>query len=159
VIPSARDLMERHVISVSPSAPLLDVQRLFAEEGIGGAPVVDEMSTLIGVITSSDLLRAIEEEHDTVAAQADYFRDLLPYSSPDWSSSSEDFQDRLAERRVEEVMTTRVLTVGPEATAAEVAHDLRTHQVHRLFVVQDGRLIGIISTFDLLRVVEDLKGA
>jgi CBS domain-containing protein len=151
--------MERHVISVAPTTPLLDVQRLFAEEGIGGAPVLDEMGALVGVITSSDLLRTIEEEHDTATAEADYFRDLLSYSSPDWASSSDDFQDRLAERRVEEAMTTRVLTVGPDATAAEVARDLRAHRVHRLFVVEDGRLVGVISTFDLLRVVETLKSA
>ena len=44
-----------------------------------------------------------------------------------------------------------------EATAAEVARALREHRVHRVFVVEDRSLLGVISTFDVLRLVERSK--
>ena len=154
---TARDLMETRVISVSPSTPLIDVQRLFVEEEIHGAPVVGEDGTVVGVITSMDLLRAVEEEHDSALVQTNYFRDLLEYSGPDWTAFSEDFQDRLAELRVEDAMTRQVLTVPPEASASFIARTLREFGVHRLFVTQGDRLLGVVSAFDLLRLVEEWK--
>jgi len=151
-----QDLLESHVISVSPETSLLDVHRLFLEEEISGAPVVDDEGRLVGVITASDLLRATDEERDSVVADKEYFRDLLPYSAPDWSSGTEDFQDRLAERCVEDSMTRSVLTIAPTASAAEAARKLRENGVHRLFVVDKGSVLGVISAFDLLRVIESV---
>jgi len=156
-IPTAGDVMERNVICVGTDTPLLDVHRLFVEEEIHGAPVVDGDGSVVGVITSTDLLRAVEEEHDTMRVQSDYFRDLLPYSSPDWSASSEDFQDRLSELRAEDVMARHVLTVPAQASVSDVARVLRENGIHRVFVSEEGRMLGVVSAFDLLRLVEDWK--
>jgi CBS domain-containing protein len=150
----ARDLAEKHVIAVGPKASLLDVHRLFVEEEISGAPVVSEDEELVGVITSTDLLRAVEEERDTIEVHSAYFREILPYSSPDWAALPEDFQDRLSGRTVEDVMTRSVITVGPDDSAAAVARALRDNRVHRVFVVDRSQLVGVISAFDLLRLVE-----
>jgi CBS domain-containing protein len=159
MIPRARDLMETRMVSVGPDTPLPDVHRLFVEEEISGAPVVSDDGTLLGVVTQTDLVRALDEERDTVRMETTYFHDLLPYSSPDWSAEPDDLQDRLATLRVSDVMTQSVLTVPPEAPAPAIARALRERRVHRLFVVQGNRLIGVISAFDLLRLVEDLKDA
>jgi CBS domain-containing protein len=120
MLPTARDLMQAGVISVSPETPLLDVHRLFVEEEISGAPVTDNTGTL-------------------------------------WSGSPEDLQDRLADRRVEEAMTPGVVSVEPKASAPEVARVLRENRIHRVFVVEDGRMVGVISAFDVLRLVEEWK--
>jgi len=157
MMPKARDVMETGVLSVGPTTSLLDVHRLFTEEEISGAPVVDDDGTLLGVITATDLLRAVQEEHDAGRVAQNYFRDLLPYSSPDWSSAPEDFQDRLRELRAEDVMTVEVLTIAPETPIPLVARALREHRIHRVFVSQDTQLVGVISAFDLLKLVEDWK--
>jgi CBS domain-containing protein len=159
MLPSAKDLMETHVLSVDPEASLLDVHRLFVEEQISGAPVVDERGLLLGVISTTDLMRAVDEERDTAIVDAEYFRDILPYTTPDWATSGEeDFQDRLRERRVTDVMTRGLIAVAPGADAAEIARVLREHRIHRVFVVEDQNLLGVISAFDVLRVLEELKG-
>ena len=155
-IPSARDLMQTGVISVDPEASLLDVNELFADEQISGAPVVADDGALVGVISASDLSRAIDEERGTTRMESDYFRDLLPYSAPDWSAGPEDFQDRLAELRVSDAMTQEVLTIPSDTLAPAIARALRERHIHRVFVADDGRLLGVISAFDLLRVVESL---
>ncbi|MBW2422243.1 MAG: CBS domain-containing protein [Deltaproteobacteria bacterium] len=157
MIPKARELMEKRVVAVAPDAALMTVHRLFVEEGISGAPVVDETDRVIGVITSMDLLRSVEAERDTARVDTDYFRDILPYSSPDWGSGPEDLQDRLGELRVSDAMTLGVISVSPDASAPQVAQTLRENRVHRAFVVEGEALLGVISAFDLLRVVEEWK--
>jgi len=109
------------------------------------------------VISASDLIRAVDEERGNARMQPGYFRDLLPYSAPDWSAGPEDFQDRLAELRVSDVMTSEVLTVPSDTPAPAVARALRERHIHRVFVADDGHMLGVISAFDLLRVIEDLK--
>ena len=150
----AREVMEKHVIGVSPDDPLLVVHRLFVEEEIHGAPVVAENGQVVGVVTTIDLLRGVAEEHDAASGAPGYFRELLEFSGPDWTSMPGDFQDRLNERVVADVMTEGVVSVDPEATIAEVARTLRESRTHRVFVVDGGRLAGIISTFDLIALLE-----
>jgi CBS domain-containing protein len=158
MLPTAKDLMETHVMSVDPETSLLDVHRLFVEEQISGAPVVDERGLLLGVISTTDLMRAVDEERDTAIVDAQYFRDVLPYTAPDWATAGEeDFQDRLRERRVTDVMTRGLIAVPPGSDAAEIARVLREHRIHRVFVVEDQNLLGVISAFDVLRVLEEMK--
>lgn len=157
MLPTARELMETRVISVNPEASLLEVHRLFAEEEIGGAPVVDDLGTLVGVVTASDLIRAVDEESGTARFETGYFRDLLPYSSPDWAAGPEDFENRLAALRVSDAMTAQVLTISPSTPAPEIARLLREQHIHRVFVTAESQLLGIVTAFDLLRVLEKLK--
>jgi CBS domain-containing protein len=150
----ARDLMQTQVVTVDPETPLVDVQRLFVEEEINGAPVVSDDREILGVVTSLDVLRAVEEEHDTAASYSVYFRESLEFSGPDWSRMPEDFQDRLAQLTAADAMTKGVISVTADAPASQIARTLRSNHVHRVFVVEDGALLGVISTFDLIAVLE-----
>lgn len=150
----ARDVMQDFVLKVTADTPLIDVHRLFVEEEIHGAPVVDDTERLLGVVTSMDLLRAVEEEHGTAAMETTYFRDDFEFSGPDWTQHPEDFQDRLAQRTVADVMTPGGITVAPDAPVSDVAATMRKNHVHRVLVVDGEVLVGLISTFDLLAVLE-----
>jgi CBS domain-containing protein len=146
--------MQTYLISVNPETPLLEVHRLFVDEEITGAPVVDETGRLLGVISSVDLLRAVEEEHDAAAADSSYLRDFLEVSGPDWQEGSDDFQARLRERTVSDAMTRGGITVTPDTVISDVAAALRKHRIHRVFVVDGEQLCGVISTFDLVALLE-----
>jgi CBS domain-containing protein len=151
---TAREVMQTYLISVNPETPLLEVHRLFVDEEINGAPVVDDTGRLLGVISSVDLLRAVEEEHDAASAGTRYLRDFLEFSGPDWQEGSDNFQDRLGERTVSDAMTRGGITVAPETPISAVAATLRKHRIHRVFVVDDEQLCGVISTFDLVALLE-----
>jgi CBS domain-containing protein len=150
----ARDVMQTGVITIDADASLLDAHRLFIESEITGAPVVDDAGTVVGVISSADLLRAVEEERDTALADRNYFRDLTEFSGPDWSSDVEDFQDRLAARTVADAMTPEAISVDAEVPVSEVARTMRTQRVHRVLVEEDRKLVGLISAFDLVALLE-----
>lgn len=150
---TARSVMQKDVITVSPETSLGDLQRLFVEESIGGCPVVDDRNIVVGVVSSTDLLRAVNDERDTAVAETRYYRDDFAFSSPDWSDI-EDFQDRLAELQVSDAMTAGSLFVDVDAPIPDVARTFRQHRVHRVLVVEGDALAGIISTLDLVGLLE-----
>ena len=150
----ARDVMSSHVISVAPEAALIDVYRLFVEEGIHGAPVVGDDREVQGVITSADLLRAVSQEHESASSETRYFRDDMEFSGPDWGSVSQDFQNRMAQIQVSDVMTPGVVLVAPTEPVPAVAHAMRANQVHRVFVLEDETVVGVVSALDLVALLE-----
>ncbi|UCE86295.1 MAG: CBS domain-containing protein [Deltaproteobacteria bacterium] len=151
----ARDVMQTGVITVQPDASLLDVYRLFVEDEINGAPVVDENARVVGVITSSDLLRSVEEERDTAAAESTYFSESFSFGGVDWVVSPADFQERLAEHTVADAMTAGAIAVDIDDEIPVVASALHKHRIHRVLVCDQGELVGVITTFDLVRLLID----
>lgn len=155
---SARDVMQSPVVTIGQDASLLDAHQIFVEEEIHGAPVVDDDGVVVGVLSTLDLLRVVSEEHESGRSDAVYYRDLLPYSVPDWATEGEDFQDRLSGVRVADAMSEEVVTVPPDATVAQVARTLRENGIHRVLVAEKGQLLGIISSQDLLALLEREAG-
>jgi len=126
---TARDLMQRDILTVSPETPILDVHRLFLEEEIHGAPVLDEDQRVVGIITATDLLRIIRDEYDTSRVPVE---DLT----------------------AAQAMTRTVISVRPDMPASEVAQLLREQRIHRVLVIENQELLGVVSTFDLLSAFE-----
>ena len=155
MVTRARDLMQSPVVAIGRDASLLDAHRLLVEEEIHGAPVVDEDGAVVGVLSSLDLLRAAHEDHESASGEAVYYRDVLPFTGPDRGSNAEDFQDRLSTLRVSDVMSEHVVSVPPEATAAQLAKTLRENGIHRVLVVEKDCLLGIVTAFDLLKLLEN----
>jgi len=144
--------METQVITVSPDDPLPYVQRLFFEEEIAGAPVVDERGRVLGIISSMDLLRAATEQHEVERGEPIHLEAGLEFSLP--AGMGEQLEARLPEISASEVMTPGAASVGPEAPVCEVARLMRSQRIHRVLVVEDDRLRGIISTFDMVALLE-----
>jgi CBS domain-containing protein len=153
----ARDVMQTGVATIDRDATLLDAHRLLVEEEIHGAPVVDEGGALVGVISTLDILRAVREEHDSAAADPTYYREFLEFSGPDWASGPEDFQDRLSQVTVADAMTGSVVAVRPDAPVPEIARLLRANRIHRVLVTEGDQLVGIVSTFDLVALLEQAE--
>lgn len=151
---TARDVMQTQVLTVSPHDPLHTVQRLFYEEGIHGAPVVDEAGQLQGIITSTDILRAAAEAHDVEPEAPGYFSGDLDLAHGAWGMAPEDFRERLQDTVVADFMTDQVVQVAPDTPIPQLARMLRENQVHRVLVVDRDRLCGIVSAFDLVGLLE-----
>lgn len=149
------ELMQRDIIVVEIDTPILDVHRLFIEEEIHGAPVVDDDQRVRGVISSLDLLRVIRDELEPGAGVtvSTYFREQLPYSSPDWLDVPEDLQNRVQHLTAADAMTKEIVSVPSSTTIAEVAAKMLEHHIHRVLVIDGQTLVGMITSFDLLRVI------
>lgn len=147
----AGDVMTKTVVTVDPSLPALELERLLTRERISGAPVVTD-GRIVGVVSRADLVRAQTDASDRADALLDYYRDAGG-GSPDASEHA-----RLAGARAEKVcvrdlMTTELVAVTPDRPVAEVARTLVARGIHRLLVVEQGRLCGVISSLDVVRLV------
>lgn len=147
-----RDLMQRHLISVQASDPLEEVERVLADARISGVPVLDEDGQMLGVLSAKDLVRRHAEDSELPEDLG--FQDTV---------LDADDTEPVAYRRSQagqlcagDVMTTDVKTIHPDASVAETARAMVDNEVHRLLVVDRGRLVGIVSTMDLLRPIADL---
>ena len=151
----ARDLMQRDIITVSPDMPILDVYRLFVEEEIHGAPVVDDSQIVCGVITTLDLLRVTREELEpgSSATASEYFRADLPFPVASWMHLPDDIQDHLATVVARDAMSKEIVTVDPETVIDDVARTMLSHRIHRVLVSGASGIEGVLTTFDLLRAI------
>lgn len=151
----ASDLMERDVITVTPATRILDLHRLFVEEEIHGAPVVEEDGVVRGVVSALDLLRVVRDELEPGAGSTStrYFRDEPPYSGPDGTELPEDLGGRVDDLTAADAMTRELVVVRPDATIDEVARTMLEHRVHRVLVCEGETLQGVLTTFDLMRVL------
>lgn len=152
----AADVMQRDMVTVTPSDTLRDALTLMTENHVTGLPVMDARSRCIGLITASDIL-GFEEEHAEERAEEgmmQHFNNEIGRweSVPLSAFGLEEFGDV----RVEEVMTRELIYVERETPLKEVAKKMLGEDVHRVLVMDDRfNLYGIITSFDFVRVVAE----
>lgn len=127
-----REYMNPNVITVASDTLVHDAQKLMKDQGIRRLPVVDK-GKLVGLVTQ-DRLREVS-------------------ASPATSLSVWELNYLLAKMKVKEVMAKNVITIGPDATLEEAARLGQERRIGTLPVVQDGKLVGIITTTDLFKVL------
>jgi len=141
----ASDVMTGNVISVTPDMTIREVARLFVEQRISGAPVLDPDGSVVGMISEGDLLRRSEIGTD----------ERRRVSWLDWWSASHEARDYVKTHaaKVGDVMTTDVVTVEPDTPLGEVACILETRRIKRVPVTEAGRLVGIVSRANLVQAL------
>lgn len=137
------DVMTRSVITVGPDAPLREVAALLDEHRISGVLVVDEHGSLLGVVSEADFL--VEAQGGPPVHRSAIAR--LFWRHPDPTEPG----DRHYAKTAGELMTSPVITIGPAALVADAAALMTRERINRLPVVEDGRLVGIVTRADLVR--------
>lgn len=152
----AQDLMETVVTTVEHSLSLLELQQLLVAEGIGGAPVVDG-DRLVGVVSRSDVVRTLADEWERAEQLVSDFYEALPLSKTSaWNIIPRDTDQvatRLSGLTVREVMNPRVISVPPDEPIEAVAACLIRYRIHRVLVTEEERLVGIVSSLDLVQLL------
>jgi CBS domain-containing protein len=145
----ARDIMNPQVVTVTENMDLREVAKILVEERITGAPVVDEMGTLVGVISQSDLVEYdLSVEHELTVEAPFYRRPFDDALQPGRGFRIEDLPADL----VKDVMTPYLITVAEDTPIRDVAARMASGGVHRLIVVDtDQQIRGIVSSLDVLR--------
>jgi CBS domain-containing protein len=150
----AKNVMATEVVTVAPRVLLSDLERTLSEMRVSGMPVVDAAGCLVGVVSRADVVRAaLGAEADAEAVLA-YYRDTAG-AEPAPSELARLIGERAATLCVEDVMAIEPLTVRPDQPLREVASMLTERRVHRVLVVEGRRLLGLVSSLDIVRAVAD----
>jgi len=177
---TAADIMRRDPATVDPDMTLREAIDVLRGAGVSGAPVV-RGGRLVGVLSATDLLEfeattpgvppergelpdwpeedmAAEEEDRTEDASAFFFgrwensegavwNRIAGADTPEW--------DRLEQHTVEEIMSRDLVTVPSDAPLDEAARRMLEREVHRVLAVDGDDLVGILSAFDLVKLVAE----
>ncbi len=175
-----RDIMQTDVVSVTSDLYARELARKLSGEDISGAPVVDGDGALVGVVSQTDLVRLAAREQGLRAAataadfhatpgydddrdpeddpgERDPYGFFLPEESPFSARAVLDAapESRFDTTTVEEIMTPAFYSVRPDMRVPELADYLARGRIQRAVVVEDGRLVGIVTALDVLRAVAD----
>ena len=136
------EVMTRDVVSVTPDTPLKDVAAALVERGVSGLPVCDADGAVVGVLSEADLL---VKQGGAPERSGGLFAWLVDTASaPDLA--------KLRAHTAGEAMTAPAITVETASPVSEAARTMVSLGVNRLPVVEDGRLVGIVTRADLVRL-------
>lgn len=144
---TVRDVMTREIFALAPDTNLSTAARLFAERHFSGAPVVSADGKVLGVVSQTDLVDPDREKTDRIGKSLVYYidnRKVEPLLGDDAVSP---------DGVVADVMSPYVLHISPHATIGEAIRRMVSLDVHRLLVVENDRLVGILTSMDILRAL------
>ena len=146
--------MTRNIITVRDDAPLSELVATLTEHMITGAPVVDENGKLVGVVSTTDI--ALHSANRTSNVRRDRPPDFYLRG---WETSEDELRSFAIEEDsgevVSDIMTPVIFSVSENARFQEMADTMVGGRVHRLLVTDGDRVIGIVTTLDLLRGLRD----
>lgn len=134
---SARDLMRSEPLTVAAETPLLDVQHVLVLAQVSGMPVVDESGRVIGMLSASDVLRALEQAFDGDVGDGELEQRFAT----------------VAALTARDLATPDAIWIAADTPASEIAERMLRDGVHSALVGDGERLEGILTAFDLLAAV------
>jgi CBS domain-containing protein len=135
-----RDVMTANPMTVTPATPLKDVAGILVRGRIGAVPVLAPQGRVAGVVTEVDLLRKEQLQRDPDGQHSAH----LSYRAR---------RDIATAETAGEIMNPYPATVAADTTVAEAARLMARHETRCLLVTgEDGKLLGVVTTQDLLRV-------
>lgn len=141
---TVKDIMQHDVIRVEPTATLRELCLVLSEAGIGGAPVVDGSEAIVGMVSATDVVRAVARPGSTPVNPSYPLPESLRKASP------RDDMDRL---RVKDVMLPATFSVRPGTRVTDLARVLVEAGIHRAPVLEEGALVGIVTTLDIVEAL------
>jgi predicted transcriptional regulator len=141
----ARDVMTRKVLSISPETPVRTLATFLIDHRISAVPVVGAGGVPLGIVSEGDLLRRVEI--GTEGKKAWWVAILA-----DADDAARDFV-KTHGLIAADVMTRGVIAVDPDAELTAVADLLERKRIKRVFVLDMGKIVGVITRSDIVRTL------
>ena len=129
---TAKQLMNASVITIGRNEDIYEAMRMMALNNITGLPVVDDEGILVGIITEKDILVLLCNRLEETGMDGEV-------------------------GKVGEFMTRHVVCFQPEDSLSDIAECLSTNNFRRVPIIDNGKLVGIISRRDVIRHIRDLQ--
>ncbi len=145
---TAKDIMTKEVITVTPDASVEDLASILVKHQISGVPVVDSSGALYGIVTENDLISRNKRLH--IPTVVSFLGGAIYLER---SSKFEEEVKRLAATRVGDICSRTVVTISEETTLVEIATIMAEKKMHLLPVIRNGKIAGIVGKRDVVKAV------
>jgi len=148
-----KDHMTKKVITAEPDENLGSIIRKFVKYDISGIPVVDDKKKVLGIVTETDVVKAIDIFTPKIHFDTETsFALVLAFLKK--GQGMKPFREEVRKGefvKVREFMTSPVRTIDSHKTVLEAAQMMNNYGINRIPVVERGKLVGIIARADVIR--------
>jgi len=152
-----KDFMNKNVIYFKPEDTVFDVARVFSRKHISGAPVVKNKK-VVGIVSTSDIAKYMSSKlgyikpiSQEIVGISFFLLKMVETGKGYWDMKKE--AKKISQIRVEDVMSKKIISIKPNETLFDAANMMEKYDVNRLPVINNNRLVGIISRADLIRAL------
>lgn len=145
---AAKDIMTAEVITLTPQTDIVQAAKILIDNGINGAPVVDEAGRVLGILCQSDLV--VQQKRVPVPTIFTLMDGIISLTS---SKQIEKQVRKIAALTVAEAMTADPVSVQPDTVLETIAALMVDKHFHTLPVIEQGRLVGVVGKEDVLRTL------
>ena len=151
-----KDVMNPNVVFCKPDNTVREVAKILKENNISGIPVLDG-EELVGVVSEGDLLKLliIPEKGELWLPSPFEVIEVPIREYLGWEESKKILSD-VGSIKVEEIMTKDVYTISSEASVEEASEHMVRHRINRLPVLEDDRVVGIVTRGDIIEGIAKL---
>ena len=153
-----KKIMTKEVVTAKPNDSIRTVIKLLSEHKISGIPVVGDNEVVVGIICESDILQALKTEFTTISLVFPSSHALgMTFEETTNEVEIKDALKKLGEMKIEKIMTTNLITVEPNNTIEEVAQIMVQNNINRVPVINEDKLIGIVTRGDIIRGLSKVR--
>jgi CBS domain-containing protein len=145
---TAKDIMTREVITISPDTDIAQVAKLLLAKRINGIPVVNDTGELLGILCQSDLI--IQQKNIPIPSLFTLLDGYIPLTS---SKKLDREVDKIMATKAADAMTANPITVDSDTSIETVATLMVDNNFHTLPVVDGGELVGVVGKEDVLKTL------
>lgn len=150
----AKDIMTTDVICGRDDITVQELVHLLRQHRITGVPVLSSAGALVGVVSTTDIILHDEDFGDGPVMSSDYHRQLEVHDNSFWDEFALHDVEHL---KVKEIMSPEVWTAGLDTPVDELVRILYDHRIHRLIIIDEHGIVGIVSTMDIFKAVMNQK--
>lgn len=143
--------MTKNVIFCSPFDSIKEAARLMYLNGLSGLPVVDELDRVVGIVTEQDLVKMEEPVH--IPKMLGILGSFLYLDNPANGDEIEKQLEVLTAAKIQQIMTAPVTTAKPDDSVETLAEIFLHKKANPVPVVADGKLVGIVSRADIVKLI------
>lgn len=153
--PSAENIMSANVLTAYEGWTIQRLSEFFIRRQISAAPVIASDHELVGVVSVDDVFRfSAMDDSAKSKVLSDLYRDTCG-QEPDGELLMSWVKDAAKNCTVHQIMTPEVIAVDKNAALAQVSSTLLDLNVHRIFVTDNKKVVGVITAMDALRAYQD----
>jgi len=142
------DVMQTNVITIRMDKEIKEIARALYDNHISGVPVVDFDGNLVGIVTEGDLIH--KEANPQIPGVVGILGGLIYYHGVKQYDS--DLKKMIASQ-ASQIMTSDVVIISKEASLEEAATLMVSRKIKRLPVIEEGKIIGIVTRMDIIKTL------